>query len=154
MNLQFYHGTNFWKSPTQYKPGEPLTDEKIKKVERFLGVTLPASYTQLMSKQNGGELNYRYVLFEDGDAAIIPYFYEIDLEHGIGLSPVFVDECGLPEGLVLLTGDLHSWLALDYRKSTEPSVIYFSEHESGNGTWEEYKLAGSFEQFTGRLFQK
>lgn len=152
--MEFYKQTGFWKKSTQYKPGEPLTNEKLIKVEEHLGRQLPASYVTLMKAQNGGELKHRYVLFEDGEAAIIPYFYEVDLDHGIGLTPVFIEECGLPEGLVLLTGDLHSWLALDYRKSKDPSVVYISEDESESGLWEEYPLALTFSEFTARLFRK
>ena len=154
MSLLFYEGTNFWKTPTEYKPGVQLSKDTLFEVERLLGVRLPASYLKLMDVQNGGELRFRYVLFEDGDAAVVPYFYEIDIEHGIGLSSVFIEECGLPEGVVLLTGDLHSWVALDYRKTKEPSVVYITESESGDGTWEEYQLASTFDEFTTRLFKK
>ncbi|WP_227936099.1 SMI1/KNR4 family protein [Alkalihalobacillus deserti] len=154
MSLRFYEGINFWKSPSEYKPGVKLTKERLQEVEQLLGVKLPMAYIQLMEAQNGGELSFRYVLFEDGDAAIIPYLYEIDIDHGIGLSPIFIEECSLPEGMVLLTGDLHSWLALDYRKNKQPSVIYITESDSVNGTWEEYPLATTFAEFTGRLFLK
>jgi hypothetical protein len=155
MSLQFYKGNHFWKIPSEYKPGDNVTKEAISAVETHLGVQLPKGYVALMKEQNGGELTYRYVLFNDGDAAIIPYFHELDVECGVGLSPVLVEECGLPDHLVLLTGDFHSWLALDYSKSAnEPAVVYITEHESGNGTWQEHFLAHSFDEFTGRLFQK
>ncbi len=155
MSLQFYQGQNFWKSPSEYKPGERLTPEKIRQVEQLLGVTLPATYVAYMLEQNGGELTYRYVLFEDGDAAIIPYLYEIEMESGIGLSPVFLEECGLPAGLVLLTGDFDSWVALDYRNQVkEPAVVYLVISENGDGRFEEYPLASTFQAFTNQLFQK
>lgn len=155
MSLQFYEGQNFWKSPSEYKPGEHLIAETVSRVEELLGVQLPEAYVAYMLEQNGGELNYRYVLFEDGDAAVVPYLYEIDVESGIGLSPVLVEECGLPEGLVLLTGDFDSWVALDYRKqANEPAVVYVTESERGDGMWVEYPLAPSFRAFTKKLFQK
>ncbi|WP_332697400.1 SMI1/KNR4 family protein [Halalkalibacter lacteus] len=155
MSLQFYKHDHFWKSPSEYKPGEKVTEQTVSEVETHLGVPLPKAYVTLMKEQNGGELTYRYVLFNDGDAAIIPYFHELDVESGVGLSSVFVEECGLPDHLVLLTGDFHSWLALDYRKgANEPAIIYITEHESGNGTWQEHFLATSFDEFSGRLFKK
>ncbi|MFC0472988.1 SMI1/KNR4 family protein [Halalkalibacter kiskunsagensis] len=155
MSLRFYKQGHFWKSPSEYKPGEKVTDETLLDVETHLGFQLPKDYVALMKEQNGGELTYRYVLFADGDAAIIPYFHELDVQSGVGLSTVFVEECGLPDNLVLLTGDLHTWLALDYRYNVkEPAVVYITEHESGNGTWQEHFLAHSFEEFTKRLFQK
>ncbi|MDT8860104.1 SMI1/KNR4 family protein [Alkalihalobacillus sp. MEB130] len=155
MSLQFYTGKNFWKSPSEYKPSEKVTKTKVKEIEKHLGVVLPIKYVSLMEEQNGGELSYRYVLFEDGDAAIVPYFHELEVETGVGLSPVFVDEFGLPDGVVVITGDFHSWLALDYREDKmDPKVIYITEDDSGNGTWQEHYLAKSFDEFTGRLFKK
>ncbi|ARK30215.1 SMI1/KNR4 family protein [Halalkalibacter krulwichiae] len=154
MSLQFYEGQAFWKSPSEYQPGTMLTDEKISEVERHLHVRLPRGYIELMKQQNGGELAFRYVLFEDGDAAIIPYLYEVEIDHGIGLSSVFIDECRLPDKLVLLTGDLHSWLALDYREKSNPSVVYITESETESGKWDEHPLADSFDQFTTKLFCK
>ncbi|TWI54666.1 SMI1/KNR4 family protein [Halalkalibacter nanhaiisediminis] len=155
MRLQFYEGQSFWKSATEYKPGEKLTIEKVNLVEQQLCVKLPKDYVTLMLEQNGGELKYRYVLFEDGDAAIVPYLYEIDVESGVGLSSVFVEECGLPNGIVLLTGDFESWVALDYRKQgAEPGVVYFIGSENGDGSWEEQLIATSFQEFTKKLFQK
>ncbi|NEU31009.1 SMI1/KNR4 family protein [bacterium LRH843] len=153
MSLQFFQGNGFWKSPSGYKPGGTLTIEKLNQVERLLNVTLPESYVRYMLEQNGGELAYRYVLFDDGDAAIVPFLYEVDMESGVGLSPIFIEECGLPEGLVLVTGDLESWIALDYRNTTDsPQVVYFIATE--HGVWEEHVLAPNFEAFTNKLFQK
>src|SRR5690606_37330797 len=65
-------------------------------------------------------------------------FYEI--ERIAGLDPdtylsVFDSsrltvEWGLPKELVLLEGDGHTWIALDYRKSTEgPTVIAIATDE-------------------------
>ncbi|KHF38851.1 SMI1/KNR4 family protein [Halalkalibacter okhensis] len=155
ISLQFYKGKHFWKSPSEYKPGEAVTDTQVSEIEQMLGVRLPKKYVELMQEQNGGELAYRYVLFDDGDAAVVPYFHELEVDRGVGLSPIFVEECGLPEHLVLLTGDFHSWVALDYRNERSvPRVVYVAEDESGNGLWQEYLLAETFDQFVERLFLK
>ncbi len=155
MGLQFYDGHHFWKSPSEYEPGETLTENTLEEVEKLLGLKLPESYVRYMREQNGGELAYRYVLFDDGDAAIVPFLHEIDIERGVGLSPVFVEACDLPEGIVLITGDLDSWVALDYRKELgEPEVIYLVESANGDGSWEEHLIAPTFELFTKKLFKK
>ncbi|GAE25636.1 hypothetical protein JCM9140_1643 [Halalkalibacter wakoensis JCM 9140] len=155
MSLQFYDGSQFWKSPSEYKPGQRVTEEKRTEIESLLNVELPATYIQLMEQQNGGELLYRYVLFEDGDAAIIPYFHELELKSGVGLSSVFIEELGLPNDLIMLTGDFHSWLALDYRHGKkEPSVLYLSEDDPASGVWNEHLIANTFDDFLKQLFKK
>ncbi|MCM3713706.1 SMI1/KNR4 family protein [Alkalihalobacillus oceani] len=155
MSLDFYQGGSFWKVPSEYKPGVPLTDQRITEVEQLLGVSLPKAYLRYMLEQNGGELAYRYVLFEDGEAAIIPYLYEMDTASGVGMSPLFLEQFGLPAGLVLLTGDFDSWLALDYRQQTEPEVIYLTnEGDLVSAQWKEYRLAPNFEEFTAKLFRR
>lgn len=155
MSLDFYQGGPFWKSPSEYKPGVPLTPQRITEVEQLLGVSLPDTYVRYMLEQNGGELAYRYVLFDDGEAAIIPYLYEMDTAGGVGMSPLFLEQFGLPKGLVLLTGDFDSWLALDYRHLAELEVIYMTnEGDSVSAEWKEYRLAASFEDFTAKLFQR
>ncbi|MBP3950481.1 SMI1/KNR4 family protein [Bacillus suaedae] len=153
--IEMYEGNDFWASPSEYKPGEQLTIEKRITLERNLGVKFPDEFIQLMEMQNGGQLSYRYVLFEDGDAAIIPFFYEMEEDSGIGLSQVFVEECGLPEGIILLTGDFHTWVALDYREDKQvPAVVYIVQSEMDENKWEEFQMASTFNEFLGKLFKK
>ncbi|MFF8835894.1 SMI1/KNR4 family protein [Streptomyces sp. NPDC015130] len=60
-----------------------------------------------------------------------------------------VEEWGLPSPLVLLSGDGHCWIALDYRacgKDEEPSVTWF---DVDHGT--ELPLAADFQAFVERL---
>lgn len=156
MSLDFYTGGPFWKAPSEYKPGDPLTRQRISEVEQLLDVTLPQTYIRYMLEQNGGELAYRYVLFDDGEAAIIPFLYELEPTSGVGLSPLLLEESGLPSGLVLLTGDFDSWLALDYRKRrSDPGVVYVtSGDDPASGQWQEHCLADTFEEFTRKLFRK
>lgn len=150
--IQLYKGEGFWKRPTSYKPGKRLTENAIHQIENLLDVELPLMYKKLMNEQNGGELTYRYLLFEDGEAAIIPYFQELDAECGVGLSSVFIEQLHLPERQVLLTGTMDTWLSLDYRYTTVPKVVYFSANE--DGSWSEEVAAQSFDEFLGKLFLK
>ncbi|WP_100372610.1 SMI1/KNR4 family protein [Bacillus sp. FJAT-45037] len=152
MPIEQYQGKSFWKVPSEYKPGKKLTEEMVRKVEEMLDVSLPKEYVSLMMEQNGGELNYRYVFFEDDEAAIIPFFHELDEETGVGLSQIFMTQLHLAERQVLLTGDMHTWTSLDYRYDHQPRVVYF--YETGDGQWGEELIAETFDLFLSKLFKK
>ncbi|MFA9455626.1 SMI1/KNR4 family protein [Halalkalibacter sp. AB-rgal2] len=149
--MDIYDGVHFWSRRSVYKPGSQLNETTIQKVEQQLGYSLPQSYINLMKKQNGGDLVYRYFVFEDGEAIIVPYLFELDEESGVGMSRIFLEQCDLPEELVLLTGDLDAWIALDYRQE-EPTIVYLIQDE--NGIWEQIELAQSFSKFINRLMKK
>ena len=57
-----------------------------------------------------------------------------------------IKEWGLPENLVLLCGDGHWWIALDYRKGEVPSVTWFDTEID-----QDIHLADSFSQFLNGL---
>lgn len=60
------------------------------------------------------------------------------------------NEWNLPKSLVLLSGDGHTWIALDYRQvEKDPPVIFI---ESENCHW--CKIADNFEQFLCRLVEE
>lgn len=72
---------------------------------------------------------------------------------GDGLSlfdtPYLIQEWGLPDGLVLLSGDGHSWIALDYREAAaedRPPVIYVDAQSR-----QVVRLAVSFRHFVEGL---
>ncbi|MER7848357.1 SMI1/KNR4 family protein [Kitasatospora sp. NPDC096077] len=117
---------------------EPLTDEMVQEAERELGVTLPLALLDLLRVQNGG------VVADDHDAfpANQPTSWSEDhvpFDHLMGIgrdegatslldTPYLVEEWGLPTPLVLLSGDGHCWIGLDYRmcgRDGEPSVTWF-----------------------------
>ncbi|WP_088102307.1 SMI1/KNR4 family protein [Halalkalibacter urbisdiaboli] len=156
MSILFYEGTGFWKSPTEYKPGEALTSGALSEIEQKLDVRLPKEYISLMQQQNGGNLSFGYIPFEDGDVVWIPYFQELEVDAGVGLSTIFAEECGLPTKMVLIAGDFETWLALDYRGGVEPAVVYWQQtlSESGESVWEEYRVADTFSQLLRKLFRK
>ena len=62
--------------------------------------------------------------------------------HNVLLTGYMTAEWGLPAHQVLLTGDGHWWITLDYRKSQEP-VISWIDVESG----QDLPIAGSFREF-------
>lgn len=120
----------------------PLTVEMVLSAERGLGVVLPPAYVELMREQNGGYVDGRAIrldlsaltLDEEqryyvGDGNIeVSSILGIDPgrpEESIYCSAAMADEWGLPRGLILLDGDGHTWIALDYRAvKANPSVVY------------------------------
>lgn len=116
----------------------PLTDEMVVDAERLLGVRLPSALLELLRMQNGGVVADGWNAFltaqpTSWSGSHVPF----DTLQGIGTAegtlslldtPYLVEEWGLPSPLVLLTGDGHWWIALDYREcgpDGEPSVTWF-----------------------------
>ncbi|MFD3933235.1 SMI1/KNR4 family protein [Streptomyces sp. NPDC058614] len=137
----------------------PLTDAVVQDAERRLGVRLPARLLEILRVQNGGVVAELWNAFPTG----VPTSWSenhvpLDDMMGIGRhegrlslldSPYLVEEWGLPSPLVLLSGDGHCWIALDYRargKREEPSVTWFDVE--GNT---ELPLAADFRAFIERL---
>jgi len=105
----------------------PLTDAVVRNAERRLGVRLPA-YVPLDGVMGIGR--------HDGQSSLLDTAY-------------LVEEWGLPSPLVLLSGDGHCWVALDYRvcgRQGEPSVTWF---DVDDGT--ELPPAADFQAFMERL---
>ena len=66
---------------------------------------------------------------------------------GILCTAYMTREWGLPQGLVLLDGDGHTWTALDYRSGAgEPSVVWL-DVEAGD----ELLIASSFDELLNSL---
>jgi hypothetical protein len=138
----------------------PLTDAMVAEAERVLGVTLPGTLIELLKIQNGG------VVHDNHDAyPTPPNHYSTDhipFTHVMGIpalgprppitqaitlldTPYLIGEWDLPEPIVLLYGEGHFWVALDYRNrhpQSEPSVVWI-DNEFG----EELTLAPDFRAF-------
>lgn len=137
----------------------PLTDELVTEAERVLGVTLPATLLDLLRLRNGGAVAPPWQALPTGrptswSETHVP-FTEL---MGIGRvsaslslldTPYLVEEWELPSPIVLLTGDGHWWIGLDYRKCGprgEPSVSWFDAEEET-----ELPLAPDFRSFVEAL---
>ncbi|GAA2324968.1 SMI1/KNR4 family protein [Streptomyces kunmingensis] len=137
----------------------PLTDETVGEAERVLGVTLPSALTDLLWVQNGGIVADEHGAFPTGQPTSwseghVPF----DALMGIGPSgqtpslldtPYLVTEWGLPSSIVLLSGDGHYWIGLDYRgcgPDGDPSVTWFDTDLDTDLT-----LAGVFKTFVEKL---
>ncbi|MCD8510879.1 MAG: SMI1/KNR4 family protein [Bacillus sp. (in: Bacteria)] len=145
---------NIWQEGNDYGKLEPLTDEIVKIAEDKLGIKLPDSYINILNQQNGG-----YIIF-NAHPTNIPTSWADDhvkVDHilGIGIgkekgileSEYLIKEWGLPHNIVPISGDGHSWIALDYRNSkTGPPVIFIDVEQN-----QEIRLAKNFEGFISGL---
>lgn len=148
----------FW-GDGQYGVQPPLTDAVVQDAERWLGVRLPDSLLELLRVRNGGVVSERWNAFPtDAPTSWSEHHVPLDDMMGIGRqdgqlslldTAYLVQEWGLPSPLVLLSGDGHCWIALDYRgcgQHGEPSVTWF---DVDDGT--ELALAPDFRAFVERL---
>jgi SMI1-KNR4 cell-wall len=147
------------------KPGaepEVVTPELLAKVEGLLGVKLPESYVALMKRQNGGYIRQHLIKIDEPVPSNLAYYVEdgrvsVVSFNGISLSTereltladntYLLNEWGLPSKLVLIDGDGHTWIALDYRKTdTDPPVVFVVSDDG-----QALALAPNFAEFLARL---
>ena len=135
----------------------PLTEEMVARAERTLGVKLPDAYITLLRIQNGGYTTDAFVAYPTSEptswaADHVPFdsMYGIgENDEGILQTAYLLREWRMPEGLVLLTGDGHWWIALDYRHSGPagpPSIVWYD-----NEVGEDIQLAPDFVTFVEGL---
>ncbi len=148
----------FW-SDDPYGVQAPLTDEMVAEAERVLQVRLPSTLLELLRVQNGGMVAEEWNAFATREPTSWAHDHVplTDLA-GIGRaddalslleSPYLTQEWGLPEAVVLLSGDGHTWIALDYRvcgPTGEPSVTWLDAELQ-----EESSLAANFRSFVEGL---
>lgn len=133
----------------------PINDELIKKAEELLNVKLPESYINLLKEQNGGTLRLdthptsKPNSWAD-DHVNVSGLYGISFdenESSILESRYLIREWEMPDNIVLLSGDGHTWIALDYRNVAENPPVIFIDNE-----FEEIiELAPNFESFLQNL---
>ncbi|MFI6101105.1 SMI1/KNR4 family protein [Lentzea sp. NPDC051213] len=149
---------DFWSdSPNGVHP--PLTNETVRDAETLLGVRLPESLLELLRVQNGGGV----VPSRSAFPTTAPTSWAADhvpFEDLMGIGPAgraltilgtpyLVKEWGLPSPVVLLTGDGHWWIALDYRTcgpNGEPAVVWLDADSET-----ELALAPDFRSFLAGL---
>ncbi|MGG0855387.1 SMI1/KNR4 family protein [Metabacillus fastidiosus] len=155
--MEFYQGENFWDEGEK-----PISDLDIRTAEVKLSVQLPKSYKKLLKEHNGGILKYPNIFIgaNDKERFIIPEINGIDFEgeqNGVGIlaSKYWINKVGLPDNIIILWGDYHSWIVLNYEENIEnPSVVYFYEdYLSDNRKWEQIKIANDFDTLLKKLFR-
>lgn len=152
--MEVFNVQNIWQEDTEYGKLEPLTDEMVKKAEEKLGIKLPNSYISILKQQNGGYIKFNAhpsdvpTSWADNHVNIDHIFgIATGKEKGILESEYLIREWGLPKNVVLISGDGHSWIALDYRNSrANPPVIYIDVEQN-----QEIRLAKNFKEFINGL---
>ena len=145
-------GNKIWREDSEYYKLAQLTDKAVKEAEEKLNVVLPKTYINLLKEQNGGYINFNSfpsnVPTTWADNHInVDHIFGIGEGEGILESEYLIQEWGLPENIVLISGSGHSWVALDYRKTKEePPIIYLDEDS------EIIEIASNFEAFLNGLY--
>lgn len=145
---------SFWEIDEEgYYTLKKITAEEVAKAEDKLGVTLPDTYKKLILEQNGGYIVHNAFPTAHSnswaeDHIQFNHLLGIAEDEGIMDSAYLIKEWELPEGLVLINGDGHTWVAMDYRKTKENPAIHYFDVEME----EDFKLANSFDEFIQGLY--
>ncbi len=143
--------TEFWDS--NYNSNPPLNHEMIQQAEDELGLKLPDSFLALLKIQNGGYTKgFAFPMTEkttwaDNHVPLNELFgivldKKANSSQNIMLSGYMTKEWDLPDKQILLTGDGHWWITLDYRQGSIPTVRWI-DSECG----EDIHIANSFYDF-------
>lgn len=144
----------FWEIDEEgYYTLKKINEAEIAKAEKKLGVTLPDTYKKLILEQNGGyTIHNAFPTTHSNswaeDHIQFNHLLGIAEDEGIMDSAYLIKEWELPEGLVLINGDGHTWVAMDYRKTKENPAIHYFDVEME----EDFKLADSFDEFIEGLY--
>ncbi|MGK9391344.1 SMI1/KNR4 family protein [Bacillus sp. RK1064] len=145
---------SFWEIDDEgYYTLKKISEAVISKAEKTLGVTLPDTYKKLILEQNGGYTVHNAFPTTHSnswaeDHIQFNHLLGIAEDEGIMDSAYLIKEWELPEGLVLINGDGHTWVAMDYRKTKENPAIHYFDVEME----EDFKLADSFDEFIEGLY--
>jgi hypothetical protein len=146
---------HFWR--TNYYDHPSLTNEMVVEAERQLGVKLPEEYLALLWIQNGGYTQRfgfpmpRPTTWAEDHVPLHELFgivtdSELRTAQNILQTAYMTREWDLPPRQVLLTGEGHWWISLDYRASDSPSVVWLAID-----TNEDIQVAPSFADFLNGL---
>ncbi|WP_366204642.1 SMI1/KNR4 family protein [Bacillus safensis] len=145
---------SFWEIDDEgYYTLNKITAEEVAKAEKKLGITLPDTYKKLILEQNGGYIVHNAFPTTHSNSWAedhIQFNHLLGIAEGEGImdSAYLIKEWELPEGLVLINGDGHTWVAMDYRKTKENPAIHYFDVEME----EDFKLADSFDEFIEGLY--
>lgn len=155
IDLSHFWGTNWDKHPQ-------LTPGMVEAAQSYLDVRLPGSYIALLEIQNGGyTAGFVHPVTRPTSWAkthvALPELAGIGVEppqsvedfhgiHNVYATPYMTREWELPPRQVLLAGDGHWWITLDYRRGPAPQVLWL-ETDLKN----ELVLADTFETFLAGL---
>jgi len=129
----------------------------IREAEQQLGVKLPETFLTLLRIQNGGYTKgfvfpmTTKTTWADDHVPLNELFgivldKTLSTAHNIMESSYMTSEWGLPKKQVLLTGDGHWFITLDYRQGEIPTIRWI-DSECG----EDIHIADSFDEFYASL---
>jgi hypothetical protein len=145
----------FWD--TDHSENPKLTDDLVIMAQEALGVTLPLSLIELLRIHNGGYTK-GFVFPTVQPTSWAEDYVPLDELFGInpGEAPIGIhnlldtaymtSEWDLPPKQVLLAGQGHWWITLDYRSGDIPSVAWLDVDND-----EDIQLAASFNEFLDGL---
>jgi hypothetical protein len=146
ISLSEFWDENYYKHP-------PLSDEMAAAAQHVLGVTLPSELIALLRVQNGGytrgfayPMTRRTTWAEDhvplNELFGIVTDTSIETAQNILDTAYMTAEWGLPPRQVLLSGEGHWWITLDYRGGDTPTVAWIDVECD-----DDVQIASSFSEF-------
>ncbi|QTV05083.1 SMI1/KNR4 family protein [Faecalibacter bovis] len=146
---------DFWED--NYYNHPKLTDEMIELAERKLNIKLPQTYINLLKIMNGGYTKgFAFPMNEKTSWS--ENHIPLDTLNGIVIdeniktaqnlldTEYMTNEWGLPEKQVLLSGNGHYWVTLDYRNNSNPSIRWIDVEMD-----EDIHIANNFDEFLNGL---
>jgi len=146
---------SFWDNNYYNHPA--LTEEMIEFAEHTLNVKLPAMLIEILKKQNGGYTKgFAFPMKQrtswSANHVLLSGLNGIVTDNDIKTSLNILDtdymtkEWDLPPKQVLLSGDGHTWITLDYREGDNPTVRWIDVECN-----EDIHIADSFDNFINGL---
>lgn len=145
-NKDEFWDSNYYNNPT-------LKDNMVDIAEKILKVKLPTLLVTILKAQNGGYTKgFAFpttvkTSWADNHVPLDELFGIVTdktfkTAHNILDTQYMIEEWGLPDKLVLLTGDGHWFIVLDYRKGDKPTITWFDTEMD-----QDIHIANSFEEF-------
>lgn len=145
---------NFWAG--NYYNHPPLTDDMVSQAEKRLAVKLPSELIELLKVQNGGYTKgfafpmTKATSWFENHISLPELFGIVDesfsTAQNILSTEYMTKEWDLPEKQVLLCGDGHWWITLDYRKGDSPTITWIDTEAE-----EDIYISDSFKTFLNGL---
>ncbi|NYZ63430.1 SMI1/KNR4 family protein [Luteimonas deserti] len=150
IDLASFWAENYYNHPR-------LTDEMVAVAESRLEVRLPTEFLALLQRQNGGyTAGFAHPMAQPtswakGHVPLHDLFGivtepEHETAQNLLSTEYMTQEWGLPPKQVLLSGDGHYWITLDYRAGDSPSVAWIDAECD-----EDMQIAPSFAAFLAGL---
>lgn len=147
--------STFWAD--NYYQHPPLTNAMLEAAEAMLQVKLPPLLVELLRVQNGGyTAGFAFPMLQptswaDDHVPLTELFgivpdTSIQTAQNLLDTPYMTAEWELPEKQVLLTGDGHWWITLDYRAGPTPRILWIDTEME-----QELEVAANFDDFMSGL---